>query len=144
MTTLKGCVFCKIIQGEIPSVEIYRDDLVMAFLDIAPINKGHILVIPIEHHTSASTLTEQVSGRLFKVASRLGVALKRAYNADGFNLHLADGTVAGQVVMHAHLHVIPRGVDDGFHWNWRQLSYENALERESIKAKILEKFKHLE
>jgi histidine triad (HIT) family protein len=66
---------------------------------------------------------------MFKVASRIGVALKRKLDYDAFNLHLADGTAAGQVVMHAHLHVVPRGVEDGFRWNWRQLKYpENKMQ----------------
>ena len=136
---MKGCIFCKIIDGELPSVELYRDDLVCAFLDIAPINKGHVLVIPLEHHTSASTIPEATAGRMFRVGSRMGIALKRGLDADGYNLHLADGTAAGQVVMHAHLHVVPRGVEDGFHWNWRQLQYESDAERADFAAKIREK-----
>lgn len=133
---MNGCIFCKIIKGELPSIELYRDELVYAFLDIAPINKGHLLVIPIEHHTSASTIPEDVAGRMFRVGSRFGIALKRGLEADGYNLHLADGTAAGQVVMHAHLHVIPRGVEDGFHWNWRQLQYASDDERSEFAAKI--------
>ena len=60
---------------------------------------------------------------MFHVASRIGILLKRLDEFDAYNLHLADGTAAGQVVMHAHLHVIPRGAEDGFRWNWRQLKY---------------------
>ncbi len=120
------CIFCKIVRGEIPSAKVYEDDLVYAFLDIAPINAGHVLVIPKEHHESSSTIPEEVAGRMFRVGARIGVALRRELEWDAFNLHLADGTAAGQVVMHAHLHVVPRGVEDGFHWNWRQLKYENG------------------
>ena len=120
---MDNCVFCKIINNEIPSAKIYEDDLVLAFLDLGPINHGHALVIPKEHHESSATIPENVAGRMFKVASRIGVALKRKLDYDAFNLHLADGTAAGQVVMHAHLHVVPRGVEDGFRWNWRQLKY---------------------
>ena len=101
---MKDCIFCKIIRGEIPSVKIYEDDLVYAFMDIAPINFGHTLVIPKEHHTSTATIPEATCGRMFHVGARIGVAVKRALDADAFNLHLADGTCAGQVVMHAHLH----------------------------------------
>ena len=119
----KNCIFCRIIAGEIPAAKVYEDDLVCAFLDIAPINKGHVLVIPREHHESSSTIPEATAGRMFRVGSRIGVALRRKFDYDAFNLHLADGCAAGQVVMHAHLHVVPRGVEDGFHWNWRQLSY---------------------
>ena len=70
-------------------------------------------------------------------ASRsIGVAVKRALDADAFNLHLADGTCAGQVVMHAHLHVVPRSTDDSFHWNWRQLKYESDAVRDEIAEKM--------
>lgn len=123
---MSNCIFCKIIAGEIPSAKVYEDDLVYAFLDISPINFGHILVIPKEHHESSSTIPEATAGRMFHIGSRLGIALKRKYEYDAFNLHLADGTAAGQVVMHAHLHVIPRGVEDNFHWNWRQLKYADG------------------
>ena len=138
---MRNCIFCKIIKGDIPCVKIYEDDLVLAFLDINPINPGHTLVIPKEHHTSVATIPEQTAGRMFLVASRLGVAARRALNVDGFNLHLADGTCAGQVVMHAHLHVVPRSLEDGFHWNWRQLKYASDSERNAIAAQISEKIK---
>ena len=92
---MKDCIFCKIIRGEIPSVKIYEDDLVYAFMDIAPINFGHTLVIPKEHHTSTATIPEATCGRMFHVGARIGVAVKRALDADAFNLHLADGTCAG-------------------------------------------------
>lgn len=126
---MDNCVFCKIINNEIPSAKVYEDDLVLAFLDLGPINYGHTLVIPKEHHESSATIPENVAGRMFRVGSRIGVALKRKLDYDAFNLHLADGTAAGQVVMHAHLHVVPRGVEDGFRWNWRQQKYpENKMQ----------------
>lgn len=138
---MKDCIFCKITAGELPAVKLYEDELVLAFLDIAPINPGHILVIPKEHHTGSATIPEDVAGRMFHVGTRLGVAAKRAMEMDGFNLHLADGTCAGQVVMHAHLHVIPRSAEDGFHWNWRQKKYSDDKERDETAALIKEKLK---
>ena len=140
---MSDCIFCKIIAGEIPSRKIYEDDLVFAFLDIAPINHGHILVIPKEHHESASSIPEAIAGRMMKVGSRLGIALKRALDYDAYNLHLADGKAAGQVVMHAHLHVVPRGIDDDFRWNWRQLPYADG-EMNDVAEKILKKFQFSE
>ena len=136
---MNNCVFCKIIAGEIPGAKIYEDDLVLAFLDISPINFGHTLVIPKEHHQSSATIPEEVAGRMFRIGSRIGVALKRKLDCDAFNLHLADGTAAGQVVMHAHLHVIPRGVEDGFRWNWHSVvaRHPSYLERiNAIRAKL--------
>lgn len=139
---MSDCIFCKIIAGEIPSAKIYEDELIYAFLDISPINFGHTLVIPKEHHQSAATIPEETAGRMFRVASRIGVLLKRLDEFDAYNLHLADGTAAGQVVMHAHLHVVPRGAEDGFRWNWRQLNYgegEMARIAAEISAKLNDK-----
>jgi histidine triad (HIT) family protein len=133
---MKDCIFCKIIAGEIPSRKIYEDELVYAFMDIGPINYGHTLVIPKAHHTSAATIPEATAGRMFRVGARIGVAQKRALDADAFNLHLADGACAGQVVMHAHLHVVPRNADDSFHWNWRQLKYETPEAAEKLAEKL--------
>ena len=140
---MDNCIFCRIVKGEIPAAKIYEDDLVFAFLDIAPINFGHVRVIPKEHHESSSTIPEATAGRMFRVGSRIGVALRRKFDYDAYNLHLADGTAAGQVVMHAHLHVVPRGVEDGFHWNWRQLAYaqnETAEIAQRLAAKLKEDF----
>ena len=137
---MSNCIFCRIIAGEIPSVKLYEDDLVYAFLDIAPINFGHALVIPKAHCESASTIPEATAGRMMKVGSRIGIALKRALDYDAYNLHLADGKAAGQVVMHAHLHVVPRGVDDDFRWNWRQLQYQDGAASE-LAEKVMAKFK---
>lgn len=137
---MDDCIFCRIVAGKIPAVKIYEDDLVFAFLDIGPINFGHALVIPKEHHESVSTVPEATAGRMMRVGSRIGIALKRALNYDGYNLHLADGTAAGQVVMHAHLHVVPRGVEDDFRWNWRQLQYADGMARETA-DRIIAKLK---
>ena len=139
---MENCIFCKIIAGEIPSAKVYEDELVYAFLDISPINKGHVLVIPKEHHESVAAVDEATAGRMMKIGSRIGIALKRELDADAYNLHLADGTAAGQVVMHAHLHVIPRGAEDGFRWNWRQLKYPEGKMAEiaaEISAKLSSK-----
>ena len=144
---MENCIFCRIVKGEIPAAKIYEDDLVFAFLDIAPINFGHVLVIPKEHHESSSTIPEATAGRMFCIGSRIGIALKRKLDYDAFNLHLADGAAAGQVVMHAHLHVVPRGVEDGFHWNWRQLKYpDGELQKtaETISAKLAEDLANLD
>ena len=100
-----------------------------------------MLVIPKEHHQSSSTVPEATAGRMFRVGSRIGIALKRALDYDAFNLHLADGAAAGQVVMHVHLHVVPRGAEDNFRWNWRQLSYASDAERAEIAEAIRTRLK---
>jgi histidine triad (HIT) family protein len=135
------CIFCKIVRGDIPCSKIYEDELVFAFLDISPICKGHCLVIPKEHYQSISTVPENVAGRMTHIAGRIGISFKRALDVDGFNFHLSDGACAGQVVMHAHMHVVPRHPEDAFHWNWRQLSYESNAEKDDFLQKIKAKLK---
>jgi histidine triad (HIT) family protein len=126
------CIFCKLVAGVSPCDQLYEDDLVLAFLDIAPINPGHTLVIPKEHHHSVTTVPEVVLGRMLSVANRLGPALVRVTEGEGFNYHLANGGSAGQTVNHAHLHVIPRYGTDGFAWGWRSQPYTDPAEREAL------------
>lgn len=137
---MKDCIFCKIVKGDLPADVVYENDSVLAFLDIAPINKGHILVIPKEHRESASTLTNEEHLNLSKVAAEIGRSLVRGTDYDGYNFHLANGGCAGQAVPHTHLHVIPRVGTDGFYWNWRGLTYEDG-EKEELIEKIQEKLK---
>jgi diadenosine tetraphosphate (Ap4A) HIT family hydrolase len=113
------CVFCGIIAGDLPSSPVYRDDLCCAFMDIQPVNPGHLLVIPLEHGACLSELNPETGSHMFAVAQRLAAALYAAGAAggprcEGVNLFLADGSVAGQDVFHVHLHVIPRYTGDGF------------------------------
>lgn len=132
---IRDCVFCKIARGEIPCDKVYEDERVLAFLDIAPLALGHTLVIPKEHHTSVTTVPAADSARLMEVASRLGAALMRATDAGGFNLMLANGAVAGQVVPHVHLHVVPRHVDDGVVMPTSHVNYPSAERKAEILAK---------
>ena len=94
---------------------MYRDDRVVAFLDIGPATPGHLMVVPIAHLASLADLPEDLGAHLFVVASRLAAALRRSgLPCDGVNLFLADGEAAFQDVFHVHLHVIARTPDDGF------------------------------
>jgi histidine triad (HIT) family protein len=134
-----NCVFCKIIAGELPGTCLYEDELVYAFLDIAPINPGHSLIIPKEHHTGLTTVPEDVLARMMQIAPLLAKALIRELDADGFNLHLAHGACAGQVVSHVHLHVIPRHPTDGHSWGWRSVDYTDTTPAElgdAVRARL--------
>jgi diadenosine tetraphosphate (Ap4A) HIT family hydrolase len=115
---MSECVFCRIIGGALPSSLVYRDDVCCAFMDIQPINPGHVLVVPLEHSASLSVLEPKTGGHMFAVAQRLAAALYAAGEGggprcQGVNFSLADGSVAGQDVFHVHLHVIPRYAGDG-------------------------------
>jgi diadenosine tetraphosphate (Ap4A) HIT family hydrolase len=115
---MSECVFCHILDGALPSSVVYRDDVCCAFLDIQPINSGHMLVVPLEHSASLAQLDPKTGSHMFAVAQRLAAALYAAGTGggprcQGVNFSLADGSVAGQDVFHVHLHVIPRYAGDG-------------------------------
>lgn len=108
------CIFCRIVVGEVPASVLYRDDTAIAFMDIRPVNPGHLLVVPLTHAANLGALPEEIGGHLFVVAQSLAAALQRSgVRSEGVNLFLADGEVAGQEVFHVHLHVIPRFHGDG-------------------------------
>ena len=112
---MTSCIFCKILYGESPSSIVYQDDLCTAFMDIQPVNEGHILVIPNRHASYLAALDDESGANMFLVAKRLAQALRDSgLNCEGVNLFLADGEAAFQDVFHVHLHVIPRYKGDGF------------------------------
>lgn len=110
-----SCIFCDIIAGRAPGSFVYDDDVAVAFMDIRPVNPGHVLVVPRDHAAHLADLDPGVGGHLFRVGMRLTAALRRSsLRCEGVNLFLADGEVAGQEVWHVHLHVLPRFQGDGF------------------------------
>lgn len=111
---VEGCVFCQIVAGEAEGSFIYRDEMVSAFVDIRPVNDGHVLLIPNDHYVVADEVPEDVAGRM-AVAGRIAKALPEAgVRMEGYNLWVANGESAGQEVFHVHLHVLPRFRGDGF------------------------------
>mgnify|MGYP000126033678 CR=1 FL=1 len=109
----KDCPFCKIIRGEEKAEIIFEDDLVTAFLHIAPVNDGHILLVPQQHQGGASGLSTEYLHRLMEVAPKIASVTMRAVKAEGYNILLSNGACAGQMVQHACVHIIPRFPDDG-------------------------------
>ena len=111
----ENCVFCKILSGEFQCSEIYRDNEVAAFLDIQPINPGHVLVIPVKHTPYLENLDSDIGAKVFVVAQKISKAIRKSnIKSTGVNLFLADGEDAGQEVWHTHLHIFPRFANDGF------------------------------
>ncbi len=109
---MENCIFCKIINNEIPSYKIYEDDLVLAFLDINPASKGHVLIIPKKHAQDIFEIEEKYLERIISVAQKVANKMKNSLNVDGVNLYHASGVQAEQSIFHFHLHVIPRKKDD--------------------------------
>jgi histidine triad (HIT) family protein len=110
---MRDCIFCRIAAGEMPAVRILETPTVLAFLDIAPVHYGHTLVIPKAHHQNLLDLPDGLWMEIGQVCRRVAQALRTTLFAQGFNIGMNNFEAAGQVVFHAHLHVIPRYHTDG-------------------------------
>jgi len=119
------CIFCKIVKGEIPSEKVYEDDTVYAFLDIAPINKGHTLVIPKQHYEKFLETDNPALADLTTKTKKIAKAVKKAVRADGINIGINNDKAAGQLVFHTHFHIIPRFDNDGLK-TWPNKEYEEG------------------
>ncbi|MBD3310661.1 HIT domain-containing protein [Candidatus Woesearchaeota archaeon] len=131
----EDCVFCNIIKGDIPAAKVYEDEKVFAFLDIAPAQKGHTLVIPKVHYESFMDMPKEELSAVMEAVKKIAPAVVEGSGAEAFNLGVNNGEAAGQVVMHAHFHIIPRKKDDGLQM-WSQGKYEPE-EMEEYKNRIL-------
>jgi histidine triad (HIT) family protein len=123
---MADCIFCKIIAGEIPAAKVIETDKVVSFLDIGPVNPGHALVVPRRHVASFLDLQQDELHVMIFIAKRVAAAVTEATGSPAFNILQNDGEAAGQIIRHAHLHVIPRRPDDGFDLGWRQLTYQEG------------------
>lgn len=105
---MKQCIFCKIINKEIPGHILFENEHVLAFLDISQTTKGHTLVIHKNHVEDVFSMTEEDMAHVFSVVPKIANALKTTFNADGMNIVNNNKPVAGQTVFHYHVHLIPR------------------------------------
>lgn len=128
------CIFCKIVAGEIPSYKLYEDDRILAFLDIAPVHKGHILVIPKKHYANLEEISPEDLSFLILVVKQLGLLLKKRLGYEGYNVSENNDPVAGQEVAHLHFHLIPRIAGDGL-LPWKKEEYAPG-EAEEVLAKL--------
>ena len=129
MTT---CIFCKIVEGTLPSSKVYEDAICLAFMDIQPVNPGHILIVPKIHFRDLSELPADIGAHLFQVAQQIALGLpKTQVKSEGVDLFLANGEAAGQEVFHVHLHIFPRFAGDGFGFRFGP-NYVNLPERHEL------------
>lgn len=108
---MNDCIFCKIINGEIPSYKIYEDDDVYAFLDINPVSCGHTLVVPKEHYCDIFEIPDNLLSKVNIVVKKLSSTIKEKLKCDGINVLQNNGSCAGQTVFHYHVHIQPVYVD---------------------------------
>ena len=132
-----ACIFCEIVAGRIPSATVYEDEHVLAFMDIAPANPGHLLVIPKQHYRNIFDMPAEVGSKIMEAAILLAKAIRKALNPDGLNLFQSNEAAAFQTVFHFHLHLIPRWETDPLRLPW-QPSEGDIEEIGEIASKIRE------
>jgi len=129
------CVFCKIARGELSSYKVYEDENFLAFLDITPVNPGHVLLIPKEHYKDLFELPNNVLREMAPLLKKVARAVKGGMQVGSINIGMNNGKAAGQLVGHAHIHIMPRFEGDGYKlWHGEKYS---AGEAEKVLEKII-------
>ena len=128
------CIFCKIVQGAIPAGIVYRNEQLLAFLDIGPLADGHLLVIPCDHYRNVTDLPEKTAAAIGSLIPRLAQGVLNVTGADGINVLANQGSAAGQVVPHVHFHLIPRKEGDGLGYRWNAGKYPPGRDAELVQA----------
>lgn len=108
------CIFCKIVGGEVQSIKIYEDSMVIAFLDVEPINEGHVLLIPRDHYLDADEMPIEILIHLTEISQKLISAIKKTYRSPGYSI-MQNGGIFNDIG-HYHMHIFPRYEDDKFSW----------------------------
>jgi histidine triad (HIT) family protein len=117
------CIFCKIVHGEIPSARVLETEHALAILDVNPVNKGHLLIVPRAHHRQVADLPDELAAHVGSLVPRLARAVHAATGSDGSNLVINSGKAAGQTIDHCHWHIIPRFFNDPVDWPWPHAEY---------------------
>jgi histidine triad (HIT) family protein len=134
MATDENCIFCKIVSGEIPAERLAESENCIAILDAFPATRGHALVITREHHADLFAMTDDELCEVSMLMRDVGAAIKRATNCDGVNFINNLGKMAGQVIMHAHFHIIPRYENDGVRLEIEQKKFSDEEKADVLKA----------
>jgi len=108
----KDCIFCKIIDREIPSKIVFESNLNLAFLDIFPISRGHTIVIPKNHYVNLEDIPDDKLSELFKSVKKIATIIHNKLKIDGYNILQNNYKAAGQDINHIHVHIIPRNLDE--------------------------------
>lgn len=138
-TANTSCVFCDLIRGAGEVSLCYEDSIALAFMDIQPVNMGHVLVVPRQHYESLSDLPAGLALHLFDVATRLEPVIRSVTKAEGTNMIVNSGAAAGQDVFHYHVHIIPRMAGDGFDvpLPWAGSEMPNRMQLDACAARII-------
>lgn len=129
-----NCIFCKIVNGDIPSKTLYEDSEFKVIFDISPASQGHVIILPKYHAANIFELPEEITGKAFVLAKKVATVLKEVLNCDGVNILQNNGEAAGQTVFHLHIHVIPRYKGDNMGLTWIQGEADHAKVDEIIES----------
>ena len=132
---MEECIFCRIANGKIPAAKIYEDKNIMSFLDIMPANKGHCLVVPKKHYETLLDISDEDLKNLILTAKNVAKALSLSIGNGSYNIIMNNGKEAGQLVAHAHIHIIPRFKGDRLRLKWSHKKYDEK-EMKEIQEKI--------
>jgi histidine triad (HIT) family protein len=111
--SMTSCLFCKIASGEIPAEKVAESERAFAFLDIRPLARGHVLVVPKRHVERIADLSPEDASAVMHLAQRVIRRQSEVLRAEGVTLAVNDGRAAGQEVLHVHVHLVPRSEKDG-------------------------------
>ena len=130
-----NCIFCKLANGIIPTNSIYEDEDFNVILDVGPATRGHALILPKEHSDNLYELPDETAAKAMVLAKKIATQMADKLGCDGLNIVQNNGEVAGQTVMHYHLHIIPRYKDDNQHILWKPTETNDDMLNE-IKKQI--------
>ena len=119
----ESCIFCKIVSGAVPASRVLQDDASLAFLDIGPLARGHLLLVPKEHYLTLDQMPSSLAAAVLKNLPSLVRAVQAVTGCQGVNVLQNNGRAAHQLVGHVHFHIIPRNPGDEFHFNWPAGAY---------------------
>ena len=132
------CIFCKIIAGEIPAIKVLDEDLVLAFMDINPSSRGHLLVVPKQHAENIFEISEGDLAAVTSAVRRCAKAAKEALKAEGVTILQLNGRASDQIVPHLHVHIMPRWENDGLSVSQWEMKPGNMEEIKDIARKVQE------
>lgn len=131
---MNDCIFCLIVSGKIPCHKVYEDKDFLAFLDIRPANRGHVLLIPKTHARTLTDLPDDILAKELPIAKKIALAVLQTTGMSDFNLFNTNGAESGQEVFHHHLHIIPRHKGDGMKMLIEPVTYRDDEAAETAAA----------
>lgn len=133
-----NCIFCRIIQKDIPNAIIYENDKFLAFMDKYPINHGHTLIVPKQHYGNILEMPAELVGEMYSLIPKLANAITSVIESDGFNINQNNGKSANQIVPHVHVHIVPRYSAEKVKGQWPTRKIAKMQELQNLAQKIIE------